>query len=315
MQLSNTIDGEMGSDRKLRPCVVISRNDINHDSDGITVVPLTGYWDEKEDCLGRCAVTVAPYKTFGIEAGLIVSPQPAKDSKVETKSAEFGNLAEYVSHLERQLRMARDQLAAASESGPWKKSLINCAGPWTVNAVDDERSSRYRLNDVEWNRERARLSPVAMFHIDCAVQLLLSTDVRLLNYGQRTNGLINQAALRYHQGDVLRMKLPSGASQLCVVVSSTSIDFLRSKAPSPTPGKDSELITVVPLISAGKRGDTTPKIKHGKSELLALCQEVWTVYWRDRESQPEGDPLPPSELAKVHRGLRWYLRLPLLNER
>ncbi len=253
-----------------RPCLIVSADVYNQNSDGLTVAPLTSYNQGKEDTISLWGVTMWP--------NFDITPDPKS-------------------------------LSYPSGESLWKKSLIDCAQLWTVFAVEPSQQQTTKLpNDVRWDRRHGEVGDKIIVGVNAALQAVVGGGIRQSGQG-----------LKFQEGDVLVLDLPGKPrQQLCLVISSGAVDFIREKYIfSRKHGRCLGHITVVPLEPACRydevgRAATLVEVSESASKsidiALAMCQEIYTIDWRSRNSTgPVGRVL---KMEDVRLAVRDYLDLP-----
>lgn len=190
-----------------------------------------------------------------------------------------------------------------------KTSLIDCGQIWTVFAVPPTAQPAGKLtlpNDVEWMKRAGQIRDIL------AVNLELQT---VLGSGLRAE----RAELRFGRGDVVRMDVPGRPQQSCLVVSAVPVDLMRERTMVTLSSQRRSLgqITVVPLVGPpstehpGYHGIAEVKVVFDNpvpsEDQLALCQEIYTLDWRERNAVKTGIV---KEMDVVEHALREYLDLP-----
>lgn len=195
----------------------------------------------------------------------------------------------------------------------WRRSLVDCGQLWTVFCVHPSSPAAQQLpNDVQWGGERAQLNDLALANIESGLQVVLGGCVRLVDEGCRFPDL------PFQEGDVFEVDLPGQLQQRCLVVSSTSVDYLREciTRRDLNPHRPLGHVTVVPLLPVDSDTDlhdakSVASVDVGGSRGLAVCQEIYTIDWRSRKATRPKGSVSPLEMVQVRKALRMYLDLPL----
>ncbi|MFI5398314.1 MAG: type II toxin-antitoxin system PemK/MazF family toxin [Candidatus Binatia bacterium] len=297
-------------DQPIRPCVVVSSNFFNEAADRITVVPLNVYSEGKEDTMARWAATISGGRGYHPITGKLQEP-----GVCQTCGREWHGEGADLDEPPREVRYQ------------WKKSIVDAAQLWTVFCAPKDSKERIErpdgssptlgdLNDVQWDQNTALLTPSGLIDVESALQVLISACVRLTTPSSADKYDSPRSNLfKFQEGDLLRMDLPGRPQQGCLVVSSSSVDYLRAHIQRR--GVHFGQVTVVPLLSREEvqrlaPGPSCPPTLIPVGNTVALCQELYTIDWRARPHQ--GDGLPQralfTDLNNVRNGIRSYLGLP-----
>jgi mRNA-degrading endonuclease toxin of MazEF toxin-antitoxin module len=245
-------------------------------------------YNEDEDCDGR--ITIVPLTDY-------------REGKEDTRSlwAVAIRNREDVDKNSPNARHPRN-----GKLSEWK-SIIDCGQIWTIYAV----SPTDLRNDVLWGRHCGELKEEQIIRVEAALQALVGGGIR------------HERKLPVREGHVLDLDLPLRPHQQCLVVSSPAIDAIREEMWSSYHKRRIGHCTVVPLVPAslykdGDRGVTLVDVYHVGDRRtpemkLAMCQEIYTVDWRNRLAENTDGPVGHvrlHQMDRVHEALRDYLDLP-----
>lgn len=303
---------ELAAGREARPGLVISLDEINDSRKAITIALITSFPFPRCDWSPECSSNHSPYRN--------ISHYEHRETRLPRVVA--------ILHKEGEPDAIGGHVYKVEGRGDarWaRRTIVDCAALYTL-PVPDRPSQK---DVILWDRGHARLEhPLAIENVHSALQAIIGGGISVsCSPAESEVHCPSVRALQFQTGDILQLSLPNQQpNRRCLVVSSSSIDFLREhlylKNGAPPVGREQDPprpwplghLTVVP-VSAKPLNLEDPTclevVAEDKQKYGIHCAELYTVDWRARTRIAcRLTGLNDDWMARVRHVIRYSLGLP-----